>query len=274
MATLTLPPPAPPPHRTDPALRRLLAAGVAVFALAAVGGGALVLLGALARDTEVVTDSYAGVRSVRVDSGSGEVRIVQGERGSAVRVSAQITRSFRAPDRLDRLQDGVLRLAADCSSVLGLDCHVDYDITVPPGTRVAAYLGSGDARIAGLRSPQQVVAHAGSGNIELRDVSAPSVDLRVGSGDITGDLRRSDSVRAQLGSGDLHLAIAAVPRSVRATTGSGDVELTVPATSYRIDTDTGSGDVTTDAALSENDRSSRRLHVSTGSGDIDLRAGG
>jgi hypothetical protein len=280
MSILTPPAPpaptaaAPPPHRTDPALRRLLAAGAAIFAIAAVAGGALMLLGALARDTEVVTDSYAGVRALRVDAGSGDVRIVQGARGAPVRVVAQITRSFRAPERLDRVQDGVLRLAANCRSVLGLDCHVDYDITVPPGMPVAAYVGSGDTRIAGLRSTRQVVAHAGSGNIELRDVSAPSVDLRVGSGDITGDLRRSPSIRAELGSGDLVLGVTATPKRVRTVTGSGDVQLTVPGTSYRIDTDTGSGDVTADDAIAENDRAPRRLHLSTGSGDIDLRAGG
>jgi len=266
--------PPPSPHRTDPALRRLLAAGAAVFAIAAVAGGALILLGVLARDTEIVTDSYADVRALRVDSGSGDVTIVQGGRGTPVRVTAQITRSFRSPERLDRVEGGVLRLAANCRSFMGSDCHVDYDITVPPGMRVSAYVGSGDTRIAGLRGTGRLVAHGGSGDIELRDVSAPSVDLRVGSGNITSDLRRSATVGAELGSGNLVLAMTGTPKRVRAVTGSGDIRLTVPATSYRIDTRTGSGGVTADAALAENDRAPRRLFLSAGSGDIDLRAGG
>ena len=276
MSILTTPPPpaSAPPHPTDPALRRLLAAGAAIFALAAVAGGALILLGMLARDTEVVTDTYADVRALRVQSGSGDVTIVQGARGTPVRVTARVTRSFSAPERLDRVEGGVLRLAADCRSWIGLDCHVDYDVSVPPGMRVTAIVGSGNTRIVGVRSTAPLVAHGGSGDLDLRDVSAPSVDLRVGSGDITSDLRRSDSIRAELGSGDLMLAVGSVPRHVRTVTGSGDVQLTVPATSYRIDTRTGSGGVTADAALAENDRSPRRLFVSTGSGDIDLRAGG
>lgn len=276
MSILTPPaPPAPAPqHPTDPALRRLLAAGAAIFAIAAVAGGALILLGSLARDTEVVTDTYADVRGLRVDAGSGDVTIVQGARGTPVRVTARITRSFRSPDRLDRVEAGVLRLAADCRSWIGGDCHVDYDITVPPGMRVSAFVGSGNTRIVGLRSTGPLVVHGGSGDLDLRDVSTPSVDLRMGSGDITSDLRRSASIRAELGSGDLTLAVGGAPRRVRTVTGSGDIQLTVPATSYRIDTRTGSGDVTADDALAENDRAPRRLFVSTGSGDIDLRAGG
>lgn len=276
MPTLLQPaPPAPePPHRTDPALRRLLAAAVAIFAVAAVAGGALILLGVVARDTEIVSDTYRDVRELRVASGSGDVSIVQGAAGTPVRVDARITRSFISPHRRDRLDAGVLRLAADCSSWIGIDCHVDYDITVPPGMRVAADVGSGDTRILGLRSTGQVVAHGGSGDLELRDVSAPSVDLRVGSGNITSDLRRSTSVRAETGSGDLVLGLTGTPQRVRAVTGSGDVQLTVPATSYRIDTNTGSGDVTTDEELVQDDRVPRRLSLSTGSGDISLRAGG
>ena len=64
------PPPAKPPHPTDPALRRLLAAAVAIFAVAAVLGGALVPLGLVARDTKIVNSTYRDVDALRVDSGS------------------------------------------------------------------------------------------------------------------------------------------------------------------------------------------------------------
>jgi len=113
------------------------------------------------------------------------------------------------------VQDGVLRLNSRCSSWLGGGCTVDYDVTVPPGTRVSA----------------------------------------------------------EVGSGDLALVLGRTPERVRASAGSGDVELTLPPASYRIDTDTGSGGVTADAALAHDDRSPRLLSVSTGSGDVDLRAG-
>ena len=279
MPTVTQPAPPlqpqPPetPHRTDPALRRLLAALVAIFALAGVASGAMALLGIASRDVETVHATYRGVKSVQLDTGSGDVSVVQGATGTPVRVRARITRSFSTPERTDSVSGGVLTLGADCRSWFG-DCGVDYDVTVPPGTRLDADVGSGDVSITGLRTRSPVILRGGSGDLDLRDVSAPAVDLRVGSGNITADLRRSPLVTVELGSGDLALTLGAAPRSVRTSTGSGDVEVTVPGTpSYRIDTDTGSGDVTADETLVHDDRSPRLLSVSTGSGDVDLRAG-
>ena len=275
MPTLTPPAPPPPqtPHRTDPALRRLLAALAAIFALGGVLSGALFLLELLSRDVETVHTTYRRVQSVRLDTGSGDVSVVQGARGTPVRVTARITRSFHTPERIDRVRAGVLTLGGNCGGWLG-DCGVDYDVTVPPGTRVDADVGSGDVRLAGLRTGRPIVVRGGSGDLELRDVSAPAVDLHVGSGNIAADLRRSPLVTVELGSGDLALALEGTPERVQASTGSGDVEVTVPAApSYRIDTDTGSGDVTVDEALVHDDRSPRLLSVSTGSGDVDLRAG-
>jgi hypothetical protein len=259
---------------TDPALRRLLTALVAIFALGGVLWVALVLLQQASRETETVRTTYRGVTSVQFDTGPGDVSIVQGARGTPVRVTARITRSFTSPEHDDRVQGRALRLTSDCRTWLNGACDVDYDVIVPPGTRVGADVGSGDVRIDGLRTRSPIVVRAGSGDLDLSDVSAPELNLRVGSGNIAGDLRLSPLVSVELGSGDLALALGGTPERVRASTGSGDVELTVPAApSYRIDTDTGSGDVTADEALARDDRSPRLLSVSTGSGDIDLRAG-
>jgi hypothetical protein len=278
MPTLTPPAPAPPPpeapRRTDPALRRLLAGLAGIFALAGVLSGALFMLELASRDVETVRTTYRGVKSVQLDTGSGDVSVVQGARGTPIRVTARITRSFNTPERTDHVRAGVLTLGGNCRNWIG-DCGVDYDLTVPPGTRVDADVGSGDVSITGLRTRAPLVVRGGSGDLDLRDISAPAVDLRVGSGNITADLRSSPLVTVELGSGDLALALAGTPERVRTSTGSGDVELTVPAAaSYRIDTDTGSGDVTADEALAHDDRSPRLLSVSTGSGDVNLRAGG
>jgi len=276
MPTVTKPASPPPetPHRTDPALRRLLTALVAIFALGGVLWGAFVLLDLVSRDTKTVHTTYRSVDGVQLDTGPGDVSIVQGARDAPVRVTARITRSFTSPQRTDRVQGGVLRLASNCRSWLGVGCGVDYDVAVPPGTRISADVGSGDITIAGLRTRSPLVLRGGSGDLDLRDVSAPVVDLRVGSGNIAGDLRLSPRVTVESGSGDLAVTLEGTPEHVRASTGSGNVELTVPAArSYRIDTDTGSGDVRTDEALARDDRSPRQLSVSTGSGDVDLRAG-
>jgi hypothetical protein len=276
MPTLTTPAPPPahtPPHRTDPALRRLLAGLAAIFAVGGVLWGAFLVLELVSRDTETVRTTYRGAQSVQLDTGPGDVSIIQGARGAPIAVTARITRSFSSPERIDRVEGDVLRLASNCRSWLNGACGVDYDVTVPPGTRVIANVGSGDVTIAGLRTRSLLVVHGGSGDLDVRDVSAPAVDLRVGSGNIEGDLRRSSQVTVQTGSGDLALELAGTPDRVRASTGSGSIELAVPrAPSYRIDTDTGSGDVTVDDALAHDDRSPRLLSVSTGSGDVDLRA--
>ena len=236
MPTLTTPAPAPTPHRTDPALRRLLAALAAIFALGGVLSAALALLEQASRETETVRTTYRGVKSVQFDTGPGDVSVVQGARGTPVRVTARITRSFTSPQRTDRVEGSALRLTSNCRTWLNGACDVNYDVTVPPGTRIDAKVGPGDVSIAGLRTGSPIVVRAGSG--------------------------------------DLTLALRRAPERLRTTTGSGDVEVTVPAgPSYRIDTDTGSGDVMSDAELAHDDRSPRLLAVSTGSGDVDLRAG-
>lgn len=275
MSTVSQPPaPAPPsPHRTDPALRRLLAGVAAIFAVGGVLSGALVLLEFASRDVETVRTTYRAIDSVRFDTGAGDVSVVQGARGTPVRVTARITRTFNTPERSDHVDGGQLTLGGNCDSWFG-DCGVDYDVTVPPGTRIDADVGSGDVSISGLRTSSPLVVRGGSGDLDVSDVSAPSVDFRVGSGDIAADLRRSPLVTVKLGSGDLALSLTGAPDRVRAVTGSGDIELTAPAApSYRIDTDTGSGDVRIDDALVHDDRSRRLLSVATGSGDVDLRAG-
>jgi len=251
----------------------MLAAIFALFALCAVAFGALGLLEYASRTTETVRTTYPEVTTVQLETGGGDVSIVQGAPGSPVRVAARITRSFTTPERHDRAEGGVLTLASDCGGWLG-DCGVDYSVSVPPRTRIVADIGSGEVSIAGVQTRGALVVRGGSGDLELRDVQAPSVDVRVGSGDVEIGSLRSPVVNAELGSGDLEMTLTGALQSVRARAGSGDVSLTVPAReSYRIEADAGSGDVSVDEALTRDDRSPRSLSASAGSGDVEVNAG-
>ena len=238
MPTLTEPAPAPPPpqapRRTDPALRRLLTALVAIFAAGCVVTGALALVGHASRATETVRTTYPGVTTLQLDTGPGDVSIVQGGRGTPVRVTARITRSFRTPECA-----ATARRAASCgwraTATSGWAVPAASTTTSPSRRARASSPTSGRAMCASRSAdPSPIVVRGGSGDLDVRDVSAPEVELRVGSGNIEGDLRRSPLVTVETGSGDLALALREAPERLRASAGSGDVELTVPAGSYRI----------------------------------------
>lgn len=153
---------------------------------------------------------------------------------------------------------------------------IDYEITVPPDTRLRADTGSGDLRVRGPR--RGIDVHTGSGDVDLDDI-AGGVRAETGSGDVRAD-RVAAPADVDTGSGDVRLTLTSAG-VVRAHTGSGDVEirgasgsLTVGTGSGRVvaegmpsagwSLETSSGDVT----LRLGRQSSYDLDVGTGSGDI------
>ena len=150
---------------------------------------------------------------------------------------------------------------------------IDFDIYVPPETRVKAQTGSGDEQIVGVQGPLE--ASTGSGEIKASSIGS-QVRLTTGSGDVQAENIKGDvhvqtgsgSIRVNgmngrldihTGSGDLdvqgsptdtvaetgsgHIRVRGVKGSVRAGAGSGDVELWGdPSSSW--DAHTGSGEVT------------------------------
>lgn len=252
----------------------------------AVGGAALVLLGGAvlswgARSEATSTDVVVGIDSVVLEGGRGdvEVRHVPGSRGE---VTATVSRSWFGADPGDeahRRMGSRLVLDTDC----GRGCSVDYVVELPDPVEVSGRLGSGDLRVRGMGA---VRAETGSGEIDVRGVAGP-VDVRTSSGgielaDVAGDLvaetgsgriegegLRGRSVRAHSGSGEVEL-VAEAPEAVLVETGSGGIELTVPDGAYRVLTDTGSGSA--DVAVAERRDAPRSLELSTGSGDIEVRA--
>jgi len=192
-------------------------------------------------DENLVIDE--AVESIRVDVGSGDVKLV-GADVSEVTVSARI----EGPSNhlAHSLEDGRLTLSDDCHESR---CSVDVTATVPAGV-----LGD---------------LSTGSGDLTVVDLLAPLV-LRTGSGDILGwDLAGLD-LSAETGSGDVSLDVAEAVERVSVHTGSGDVTLDVPAGGYRLSVSTGSGD-SAFHDVSGDSQALGAIDVVTGSGDVTIR---
>ncbi len=134
---------------------------------------------------------------------------------------------------------------------------IDYDITTPKGTDLAANSGSGDIRVSDLSGPGKL--NTGSGSIEASGLSG-RVALQTGSGDIQAQMMSSTGVKAQTGSGTIRLK--GVQGDLYAETGSGDIEIQgQPTSAWKLET--GSGSVTLDTSNSK-----FSLDAQTGSGSV------
>ncbi|HYK36400.1 DUF4097 family beta strand repeat-containing protein [Alloacidobacterium sp.] len=134
---------------------------------------------------------------------------------------------------------------------------IDYDITTPKGTDLAANSGSGDIRVSALSGPAKI--NTGSGSIDASGLSGRT-NLQTGSGDIRAELSSPTEVKAQTGSGSIRLK--GVQGDLYAQTGSGDIEIQgQPTASWRLET--GSGSVTLDTGSAR-----FSLDAQTGSGSV------
>lgn len=197
------------------------------------------------------TLQVSGQVELEVSSGSGNITIHQGGSGT-VNVTAKIHAnsgswlfgSGNVEERIHRIeqnppvvqQGNTVRIGKIDDRELTRNISIDYDLTVPPQTRLTSRTGSGDQLISGLQLP--LTAKTGSGNITVEHVSA---EARVSSG--SGDLK-IDSIKGILycdtGSGNIHAT--EIAGDVFASTGSGNVEVHQNA-GGSVKADTGSGNI-------------------------------
>jgi hypothetical protein len=234
----------------------------------------------------------ASITEIRLDGGSGSLTVQPGE-GQQVHVHRTVRYGGDKPGATDHADGSVLLVKTGC----GMNCGVDYTITMPAGVRVNGHNGSGDINLRGVSTVSldvgsgnvvvheatgAVVARTGSGDVELTDVKA-DVTARTGSGNVklaritgtvvtstsSGDLVASDltgpQITARTGSGNVTLSLG-VPQGVFAETGSGDVNVKVPTGSYKVTTRTGSGD--TSVRIPTDPNGTYLLDLHTGSGNI------
>jgi hypothetical protein len=192
-----------------------------------------------------------GTVELEVSSGSGNITVHQGGAGS-VYVTAKIHANSgswlfgagNVEERIHRIEQNPPVMQQGNSIHIGKiedreltrNISIDYDVTVPPQTRLTSHTGSGDQTISGLQLP--MTAKTGSGNVTVDHISA---ETRVSSG--SGDLK-INSVKgilyAETGSGNIHAEDIA--GDVFANTGSGNVEVRQSA-GGSVKAQTGSGNI-------------------------------
>jgi hypothetical protein len=210
-----------------------------------------------------------GPVELEVSSGSGNITVHTGGSGT-VYVSAKIQAnsgswlfgSGNVEERIRRIeqnppvvqQGNTIRIGKIDDRELTRNISINYDVTVPPQTRLNSHTGSGDQVISDLQQP--VTAKTGSGNITVERISA---DTRVSSG--SGDLKL-DSIKGVLycdtGSGNIHAEDVA--GDVFANTGSGNIEVRQSA-GGSVKAETGSGNIRLNGVKGG-------LRAEAGSGDI------
>jgi len=193
-----------------------------------------------------------GAVELEVSSGSGNINVHQGGAGS-VSVTAKIHSnnstswlfgSGNVEERIHKIeqnppivqQGNTIRIGRFEDRDLTRNISIDYDVTVPPQTRLTSNTGSGDQTISGLQLP--MTAKTGSGNITVERVSA---ETRVNSG--SGDLK-IDSIKGILyaGTGSGNIRALDIAGDAFVNTGSGDIEVRQSA-GGSVKAQTGSGNI-------------------------------
>ncbi|MCA1703436.1 MAG: DUF4097 domain-containing protein [Actinobacteria bacterium] len=253
--------------------------GAAVAGAALIGVAVLLITGWVpwaSKSAEQHAEIDAAV--VRLDLGSGDVTV---RRGGVERISllAQARSWWGAPGQGWR-RDGDAVVLGDC----GWLCTVNYELVVPPKTRVVGTTESGSVTVDGAET---VDVEVNSGSIDVSDVpgtvsastNSGSVSLtRIGklstahssSGSINGHALAGPVV-ATTSSGDVTLDLAR-QQDVRAETSSGDVELAVPAGSYRVESPSLGTETDEERIEVVDDPNARySLELSTSSGAVAVR---
>ena len=160
----------------------------------------------------------------------------------------------------------------------GLEARADLTVHMPPGARLAIYLGVGDASASGtdgdlladIDEASITIDHThgaldldtGSGDVIVRDAQG-DMKLDAGSGDVTLSNLRGERLDVDAGSGDIKATSVAYPRA-KLDLGSGKFDL-AGATVDDLSLDAGSGDV--DVAFTG---PAHRVKIDAGSGDVTL----
>lgn len=249
-------------------------------AVAAAAAATLILLAGCDnlsfRRLDFDTTESARITRITVRPGSGDVVVRATGPADQVRVKRTVRYQGDQPDTRQEINGDELVLDTDC----GFRCSISYEVTAPAGVTVRGETGSGNVELARVGTVDMrlgsgditvtgatgdVRAETGSGDIEVTDVTG-AVVLRASSGDVRAR-RLAGQVDAEANSGNVTVELDR-PASARAHASSGDVTLLVPAGRYRVRSHTGSGDA--HLAVPDDPGASLLIDVSTGSGNVRL----
>jgi hypothetical protein len=253
---------------------------LAIGGIALIGVGVAVAIGFFSTSTaEADARASGAVHGVRIDQGSGEIRVRVGNVPTAT-IHETFHYTFSKPGDSFHL-DGDQLVLGDCGS----NCSVDYDVVVPSGTAVTGKTSSGDIDLEGVASVDvgassgavrvlnvagTVNVQASSGNIDLQSIGK-DVTARASSGDIQAtSLGAKVNLRADSGAVKLRLDGTDAANNVQIKADSGDVDVTVPSATYRIEGNSDSGN--RNISVPQDPSSPRLLQLDSDSGDVTVRA--
>jgi len=226
--------------------------------------GALFFAAWSVRQSDTVTQAYAGVDRLRIDGGNGDVDVVAEQRGD-VEVVTRMTWGLEKPAAAQSFDDGTLKLSGGCGfwGAIGPDtCQTRFEVRVPRDLPVDVRGSSGDVSGRGLAADSHL--RTSSGDVAAIDVSGP-LRVSASSGDVTVEGYRGRQVDADASSGNVTVRVRAVPDQLTATASSGDVTVVVPGTvAYYVDAGTSSGDVNVDVDQSRDSRHVVKARASSG----------
>lgn len=256
------------------------------------------------------TLNVSGSPNVTVQTGSGYIRLKPGS-DNQVHISGHVHSSggWMSGDADSRVQQiannppivqngNEITIGERHNNDLFHNISIDYDITLPRASNIAASTGSGDMTIDNVGATLK--AQTGSGSVRANGIQGAST-LGSGSGDVELHEVGPGDVRAETGSGSVRLY--GVNGALKASTGSGDIEVNGnPATDWKLSTgsgsihmdlgngakfnlvaDTGSGSVNVSQPITMQGSLNRHhimgsvngggptVHANTGSGDISIR---
>jgi hypothetical protein len=198
--------------------------------------------------TLTITSTVGGLRIL--PGTGGEVRVDRWLRGKA---AGDGNSSWT-------LQDGKLRLGADCQMVFG-DCGGRYHVRVPPGVRLVIDAGDDGVILDKIAHDTDVSAR---GPIRLYETTGK---LRLSGDDsmIAGNRLRSADVKALTRGGSINLSFAVPPARLDARSDEGRVTVDVPKGEYAITAKSKEGRERSDL---KDTKSTRTIVARSTSGDV------
>jgi len=172
--------------------------------------------------------SAGDVRHIRIESGSTDVEVVQGNSDEIVaRLHGKASKNRADSYKLDvQTQGDTTRVDVDREVQFGFSFQwTDVKLTAELPERVW----------------QTFAIETGSADIDVRQIVSGQIELKVGSGDIDMETYTADKISFDVGSGDVRLTNGYA--ALTGETSSGDISIRAEKLQGDVDLKTGSGDV-------------------------------
>ena len=176
--------------------------------------------------TSLDLDVTSGTVEVKHVS-SGPVRVIE-----SGRVATGTAAFDAATQNLAEIKGSTLKISQfDCDDERALDRKVTIEL---PRELADNMMG--------------ITANVGSGDLTVADIACHDLDVTLDSGDVEFTGTVTDTLNAEVGSGDVTFELYQAPaKSMDASVDSGDVEITVPhSTGFKASLTVGSGDFESD----------------------------